>query len=1850
MNSKLTEWLVKPLVEGIELDVEVGDTVLMGKFKNKRVKVKSIDTNEKGDVLINGRPALKFRPLPKPKDDDSEEQLEEKAKRDYKDEYKKFQSSKKMKKYRAELNKYNRQKGTYGNGDKKDASHKNGKISGYEDQSKNRGRREKSRLKKEEINENKISLRVPQDIKKIYKLFRQAKKELYIVGGAVRDAILGKSPKDFDLATNAKPDEVEKIAKRGGFKTIAVGKKFGVVVVGGHEIATFRKDIGKGRRPKAVDFSDIKGDVNRRDLTINSLFYDIDRNEVVDLTGGLQDLKDKIVRTVGKASERFDEDPLRKLRALRFQAVIGGKMDKDTEIALMKNPSLQGVSRERIREEFIKGIQKGKSQKLFMEALDKFGFTKQMFPKLNISKPYPNVKDFILFLSFILRANKIDKLPKILNQLKYSGDDVKNITFLVYLNDFKPSNIYNVKKAQERTSLTPNQIISYGKMIGKDFKKLVNFKLSVRPGGKQFVGLRGSQIGDKIKELEKKLYLGEGVINERKPGFDSVHTKSSFQGLFGGYYAKYMPLSTKFIQKMIGKEKVSVFHVSSVEGAEKIKRIIGKKSTLSTFTKVDKGEKLAKGRGIQTEGGVIFQIEGTLLVASTQDMQSFPDKTGRRWVPPWRLAGKVAGEKIAKEVNAGIKKLKIDYTVWRDLEWDTKQKVQDRLEKEKDGDWSWNEVEEEARKILNPIKAKWIKKYVDMCYKILRKYQPQIKRHILSQKDKPSEYGWNEILVNQIHIQDIFLIDSLMYKNPGYRDPFIKEMEKIANGKVTVGKPAQFRKWFNERGGVINEMLNFPNYIKQNSALPGNQKDGEHRYYNPDTVGLKTKDSDLKTIMKKKKKKKDEAARIPRKKGQHRGSSSHSDLYTDENPKGTIKGLKFATVKDAEKSVNKIKSSGKSHAHKIQAAVAMEQRAREMGKKSQAAVYRKFINQMKKKTKEKNEGWSDKYKKSINCDNPKGFSQKAHCDGKKKNEEFGAPAGVIPSPSRKMVKKMKKKGNTSVPYGSGYKKFENLKKTLDTYMENVVYSSMENGDITTISEQKIKKVVGIYGGRYQPFGPHHLKTYKWLKSKVDDAYITTSDIKKPPRHPMNFAEKVRHMVKMGVPKNRIVKEKVPLKAENVLKKYDPATTAVVYIFGEKDAGRLAGGRKKSGGLSYFQDYKKNKKNLKGYEEHGYFMTAPHQSVRVGGKEVSGTVMRQLLGSPDYEKDREKLFKKAFGYFDKGVFQMMNNKFKKLFETFDKFIQEVDINKLIKEASDRAGVPIDDGPPTYYDGFDDYKTHTTQWIDSMYPKSMGWEIVQYILSPNASDPGLDFTTRMNKVPTVAYGRKGAGPYGERFGEDDPVIAYKDWIEKVVGGLDYEIVKWMGLTPNEKNVTGVPVEAPALPGVQTQDQNTQRASELDLTPKEDEMGDRIKQMQESFINETKELLLMGGAYGHMSHPFDDNNLTFSDLKTIIINGIGGKLDREDGVTEKLDGQNLMVSWIDGKLKAARNKGHLKNFGKTAPDTKGVKSIFSGRGNIEKAFVGAMKDLEKSIGSLSDKQKEKVFGNGKRWMNLEVMYPATANVVDYDVAEIVFHGTLEYDESGRPIGQPKDSARMLAGMIKQTNNHIQKMFKIGKPNFLTVPKVQDFGKKKNMFLGKLKKLQSQYSLSDRDTLGEYHEAYWREYIYNASKQFGVKLKPAQFAKLIRRWAYFDKSYKIQEIRKDFGENPKFLDWIINTDKLDHNKMFKDNIKPFEILFFQVGAEILKNISGYMAVNPKRTIQKMRKEMISAMKDLQKPDNIEKLKKLKLQIQKLQKIGGLDAIVPSEGIVFKYKGKVYKFTGAFAPINQILGSIKFG
>jgi hypothetical protein len=111
----------------------------------------------------------------------------------------------------------------------------------------------------------------------------------------------------------------------------------------------------------------------------------------------------------------------------------------------------------------------------------------------------------------------------------------------------------------------------------------------------------------------------------------------------------------------------------------------------------------------------------------------------------------------------------------------------------------------------------------------------------------------------------------------------------------------------------------------------------------------------------------------------------------------------------------------------------------------------------------------------------------------------------------------------------------------------------------------------------------------------------------------------------------------------------------------------------------------------------------------------------------------------------------------------------------------------------------------------------------------------------------------------------------------------------------------------------------------------------------------------------------------------------------------------------------------------------------------------------------------------------------------------------------------------------------------------------------------------------------------------------------------------------------------------------MVKENMKPFEFLFFEVGAEILKNVKGFIAASPDKAVQKMKKELSAAISAVKSGGDLSKLNKVSAQLKKLDVLGGTEAIVPSEGLVFKYKGNTYKFTGAFAPVNQILGMLKF-
>ena len=168
----------------------------------------------------------------------------------------------------------------------------------------------------------KFDMNIPQDILQIKDVFKKNGLKLYIVGGAIRDFLLKKQIKDYDLATDAHPDKVEEIMKAAGLRTLPTGKAFGVINVftseGEYEIATFRSDETKGRNPEVKLGVSIETDAARRDLRINALYYDIDTHEIIDLVGGLDDLKNGTIQTVGNPQERFEEDPLRILRFFRF--------------------------------------------------------------------------------------------------------------------------------------------------------------------------------------------------------------------------------------------------------------------------------------------------------------------------------------------------------------------------------------------------------------------------------------------------------------------------------------------------------------------------------------------------------------------------------------------------------------------------------------------------------------------------------------------------------------------------------------------------------------------------------------------------------------------------------------------------------------------------------------------------------------------------------------------------------------------------------------------------------------------------------------------------------------------------------------------------------------------------------------------------------------------------------------------------------------------------------------------------------------------------------------------------------------------------------------------------------------------------------------------------------------------------------------------------------------------------------------------------------------------------------------------------------------------------------------------
>lgn len=229
-----------------------------------------------------------------------------------------------------------------------------------------------------------MTIQLPEDVKKIIEIIEKAGYEAYAVGGCVRDSLLLRNPNDWDITTSAKPEKVKELFK----KTIDTGIEHGTVTVMmhhvGYEVTTYRIDgeYEDARHPKNVTFtSNLIEDLKRRDFTINAMAYN-DRSGIVDAFDGISDLEKGIIRAVGNPRERFDEDALRMMRAVRFSAQLGYSIEEDTKKAIKElSPNLQKISAERIQVELVKLVSSDHPEK--MRDLYETGITAVILPEFD---------------------------------------------------------------------------------------------------------------------------------------------------------------------------------------------------------------------------------------------------------------------------------------------------------------------------------------------------------------------------------------------------------------------------------------------------------------------------------------------------------------------------------------------------------------------------------------------------------------------------------------------------------------------------------------------------------------------------------------------------------------------------------------------------------------------------------------------------------------------------------------------------------------------------------------------------------------------------------------------------------------------------------------------------------------------------------------------------------------------------------------------------------------------------------------------------------------------------------------------------------------------------------------------------------------------------------------------------------------------------------------------------------------------------------------------------------------------------------------------------------------------------
>ena len=414
-------------------------------------------------------------------------------------------------------------------------------------------------------------------------------------------------------------------------------------------------------------------------------------------------------------------------------------------------------------------------------------------------------------------------------------------------------------------------------------------------------------------------------------------------------------------------------------------------------------------------------------------------------------------------------------------------------------------------------------------------------------------------------------------------------------------------------------------------------------------------------------------------------------------------------------------------------------------------------------------------------------------------------------------------------------------------------------DKILLEESNIKTVVAIYPGRFQPMGAHHAKAYKWLSSKFKDAYIATSGKVALPKSPFSFNEKKKIVNSHGI--SKVVKVKNPYKAEEILKKYDAKTTAAVFMVGAKDASRLGG--------KFFRPWKG--KAEVGYNDGAYTIIAPHVSLKVPGYgEMSGTAIRKALGDTSLErKEKLKIFKGIFGHTKN--YKLVVSKLERLNESILEFCTKTNFFDLILEASSTGigGGDVDDGPPTYF-----ISTAAFEKSGKEFAEMVGYEVIDYLVGDDLNVDQLQSDPASNDysqgVTYFAAGVAGADTTTNPRNYKDSK-AYSKWrsrIKKIAQTAGMEFINFMGAeqSKDKKNLEGDKIKEPLK-----LDKNIKKVQKMLKKQKKPIVDLPILLKKDLSVNTEslskwltdQVLLIEGGAYGHMSHPFDDKGLTFGDF---------------------------------------------------------------------------------------------------------------------------------------------------------------------------------------------------------------------------------------------------------------------------------------------------------------------------------------------------------------------------------------------------